>query len=398
MLIPFINRLLHWFSVGIGSTVLMLLIISKGSSVSSAGLVVAFYSVSVILFEFPSGVLSDMVGQKKMYLFSLVLSLAAYAIVLFSGSMPILILGFSVSGIARAFSSGSVEALFYNEYIQKNGKESLHRLAGVLNAGEITGLAIGALCGGFIPVLWFRLFPGQNRYNGDLAVQILVQLILFVFTLLCVRDAAEAVREKPRLLPHICESFAVIANSRTLALLLGGSLVWGLCFNSIELYWQPRLKEILGSDARTGIFGSIHSGYFFASLAGVGLVGLLLKRFSIPSFTAIFATRLATGFLIVVFAFQSALLPFAAVYLLLFMFNGMASIPETTALNRHIPDDKRSSILSLSSLVVQVGGVLGALLFSLLLTFTTISVVWLIAGLLFAGSGFLFLRKGKDHA
>jgi len=203
---------------------------------------------------------------------------------------------------------------------------------------------------------------------------------------MCIRDR-----------PHIRESFAVIANSRTISLLLAGSLAWGLCFNSIELYWQPKLKEILGSDAKTGIFGMIQSGYFFASLAGVGLVGQLLKSFSIPSFAAIFATRLAAGFLIVVLAFQSALLPFAAVYLFLFMFNGMASIPETTALNRCIPDDKRSSILSLSSLAVQVGGVMGALLFSLLLNFTTISVVWIITGLLFAASGFLFWRHGEER-
>jgi len=398
MLIPFMNRLLHWFSVGIGSTVLMLLVLSKGCTVSSAGLVIAVYSVFVILFEFPSGVLSDTVGQKKIYLLSLVFSAAAYGIILFSNGMPMLLLGFSLSGIARAFSSGSVEALFYNTYIEKNGKETLHRLAGVLNAGEIAGLAVGALCGGFIPVFWAHRFPGQNRYNGDLTVQIFVQLVLFVFTFVCVRDASAAADRKPRLLVHIRESFAAVAGSRTIAVLLAGSLAWGLCFNSIELYWQPRLKEILGSDSKTGIFGLIHSGYFFASLAGVGLFGRLLKQFRIPSFTAIFMTRLAAGFLIVVFAFQTKLMPFTSVYLLLFLFNGMASIPETTALNRNIPGDKRSSILSLSSLVVQGGGVLGALLFSMLLKFTTIPVVWILTGLIFTASGFLFLREEGNEA
>ena len=68
------NRFLHWFTVGVGATVMVLLMLSKGGSVETVGLVAAIFSGFVILFEFPSGVLSDLVGQKKIYLFSLGLS------------------------------------------------------------------------------------------------------------------------------------------------------------------------------------------------------------------------------------------------------------------------------------------------------------------------------------
>ena len=152
--VPFINRLLHWFVVGIGTTVMSLMLLSKGSTVDTLGFITAIYSVFIVLFEFPSGVLADILGQKKIYLVSLALSILGYIIVLFSNNLVWLFIGFSFYGIARACSSGSVEALFISQYIQKNGKENLHRLMSALSSGEVIGLASGALLGGVIPMIW----------------------------------------------------------------------------------------------------------------------------------------------------------------------------------------------------------------------------------------------------
>ena len=74
-LVPFLNRFLHWFTVGIGTTVMSLLMLSKGSTVETLGIIVGLYSVCIVLFEFPTGILSDIVGQKRIYLFSVCLSI-----------------------------------------------------------------------------------------------------------------------------------------------------------------------------------------------------------------------------------------------------------------------------------------------------------------------------------
>jgi len=57
--VPFINRLLHWFVVGIGTTVMSLMLLSKGSTVDTLGFITAIYSMFIVLFEFPSGVLAE---------------------------------------------------------------------------------------------------------------------------------------------------------------------------------------------------------------------------------------------------------------------------------------------------------------------------------------------------
>lgn len=384
------NRFLHWFTVGVGSTVMVLLMLSKGSSVDTVGLVVAVYSTFVILFEFPSGILSDLVGQKKVYLFSLGLSILGYSIVLATNGLPWLIAGFSCYGIARAFSSGSVESIFINDYIGKHGKENLHRLMGILNGGEILGLAGGALTGGLIPMLWARAFPVQNRYNGNLVLQILVQAILFILTVVFVKEPARSDQESRTLLSHVRDSLRTIAGSRNLKLLISGTLVWGFCFTSIEVYWQPQLKAILGSDEKTWLFGLINSGYFMASLVGVGAVTVLLrKKRSFPKLMSILV--IIIGLLIMVLALQKGVTSFATAYLGLFMFNGMLSIPAGTLTNTLIPDEQRSSLLSLSSLAMQVGGVFGSVLFSILVRSMNISGIWLLTGTVFALSGLVYL-------
>ncbi len=355
----------------------------------------AIASLFIVVFEFPSGILSDMIGQKKIYLFSLVVSIAGYAVILITNSVFGLIVGFSLYGIARAFSSGSVEALFINNYIRVEGKENLHKLISWMNSGEIIGLATGALIGGLLPTVWVRIFPNNNKYNGNLIIQICVLLILIVFTLLSVNESKYGEKERKTLGDHVRESAKIIMNDRSILLLVLGTMVWGFSFNAIEVFWQPNVKSILGSDSQTWIFGFINSGYFMASLLGLGITNFLLRLHTVSKNLILVISRMIMGILIIVLAIQKYILSFTGIYLFLFMINGMMNIPESTMINSLLPDNKRSSLLSFSSLMLQLGGIIGSVLFSRLVTILQISGVWIIAGLVFGISGLLYVYIGK---
>lgn len=389
-IIPFLNRFMHWMAVGIGTTVMSLMMLSKGATLDTIGLVSGFYSAFVVAFEFPSGILSDVIGRKKIYLFSLALSIAGYSIVLFTHSLAWLFAGFALYGVARAFSSGSVEALFISKYMRENGKDDLHKLLSVMGSGEVGGLAVGALLGGVIPSLWQKRFPAGNKYDGNLAIQICVLALLFFLTLAGVREERSVRDGKISLLRHTGESLKTLAGDRNLILLFAGTMAWGFSFNAIELFWQPRLKAILGGDAATWIFGAVNSGYFLASLAGVGVINLILKKRKNSRHLLLFSGRIAIGAMIVFLSFQDSMVSFSSMYLLLFMVNGMMNIPESTILNTIIPDDKRSSLLSLSSLVMQLGGIIGSVMYSMLVKGMGISGVWILSGIVFAFSGLFY--------
>lgn len=395
MLIPFFNRLLHWFVVGTGSTVMSLLMLSKGCTMETLGLVVALYSVFIVLFEFPSGVLSDTIGQKKIYLMSIGLSIVGYSIILFNNGQIWLIAGFSCYGIARAFSSGSVEALFVNQYIGKHGKQNLHKLMSVLNSGEVIGLATGALTGGLIPIAWSNWFPGRNKYHGNLVLQLLDLAVLFAFTLVAVREPDGQTRKNIRIVEHTRESLKAVRDSKTLSLLVLGTLIWGFCFNAIELYWQPRVREILGNDSRTWIFGLINGGYFLASLLGVGLVNIILRRRNVSHLVLLAVSRISAGILVMILASRRGIIEFTSIYLFMFMINGMMNIPESTIMNTMVPDGKRSSVLSLASLAMQSGGIAGAIVYSMAVKSLGVSGVWLIAGAVFGLSGIIYVAMPR---
>jgi predicted MFS family arabinose efflux permease len=164
------------------------------------------------------------------------------------------------------------------------------------------------------------------------------------------------------------------------------------------MLWQPRLRDILGSESQSWVFGVVNGLYYLAALAGVLLFEALATRRKIRSFLAIAAIRAICGALILVLAAQRAPLPFAFFYLLMFAFNGAAGIPENTVFNAEAPENRRSSLLSLVSLLAQLGGVLGSLGFGAVVGLIGIPWVWAIAGLGFAASSLLYLgASAKAH-
>lgn len=57
----------------------------------------------------------------------------------------------------------------------------------------------------------------------------------------------------------------------------------------------------------------------------------------------------------------------------------MANIPEGVILNSEVPNEIRASVLSVNSLILQAGGLIGSVVNSLVINYTSIPVVWIIS-------------------
>lgn len=396
MLIPFLNRFLHWSVVGVISPVLVLMIQSKGVALPDVGVVMAALSACVVFFELPSGVLSDLVGRRRVYLASIAVAIAGYAVMMAAADFRLVCAAVAVYGISRAFSSGSIEALYIDSFLEKRGKDRLHSLVAAMNVGEALGLTLGALAGGMLPSLWRRLYPASNPYNGNLAAQIALLLLLFGLTL------ATPYRDGPRtrtgLRRLLSESVAAVRGNGVVARLLAGVFFWGAAFSAVETYWQPHLRGLLGDDGSIWLFGVVNGAYFAAAIAGNAAISVILPKLrSAPAIAVAGVLRLATGAAVIVMAAQGSAAGFAFAFVAVMCANGMMSVPEGTAFNGEIPPSTRASLLSLSSLMMQAGGIAASLGFSALIRHSSIRTVWLVAGCLLAGSAWLYLgrRSGK---
>lgn len=395
MLLPFLNRFLHWLIVGIMTTVLSLSLLSRGASLGQLGLLLGIYGSVVVVLELPSGILSDLLGRKRIYLLSLILSAAGYLFLIPARGFIPLVGGICLIGAARAFSSGSIESLFIADELKKEGGGTLDRLLRTMGIGETLGLCLGALLGGLLPQAWAWFRPGANRYDANLLAQLFFLALLFVLTAISTREGPATSEAKEA---SLWPALRLSLSQPLVRLILLASLFWGLSLGAVETWWQPRLRHILGSDTQSWIFGLVNGGYFLSSLLGVLASKGLASKGHGPSLFVLAFLRILMGGLIVLLSFVDGLLGFALVYLLISFSNGLASILESGVFNRAIPEAGRASLLSFASLAVQLGGAASSFATAAIVPSLGIGGAWLIAGAVFMASAACYLWAGWGRA
>jgi len=179
--------------------------------------------------------------------------------------------------------------------------------------------------------------------------------------------------------------------NRIILLLLLSSLGFAVGIIGLEQFWQPQLKIILGSDSQTWIFGVLATGYFLASSLGSIIITPICKLFKNNYTAVLLGNRLLMALLFIVLAMQGSLTGFIVFYWDLFVFNGMSNSPYLTIFNTHVPEDKRSTLLSLQSLSEQAGVLIGSLLTGYLAKRFTISTGWFVGAAVIGVSSIVFL-------
>lgn len=389
MLVAVINRFLHWMVTGIISPIIVLLILSKGITLAQSGIIISLMSITVVIFELPSGILSDRIGRKRVYLIAQSLYLLGFLLLIFTDSLVLVMTAFGLMGMARACSSGSIESDFIDTYLRLHGKDRLHRLMMGMGIGETLGLALGALIGGILPRIMREFWPGENQFMLNIIAQAMLTVILIGMTLGFMGTNGSERHETIRM--FLQASYKTIRDTVLLRLLLVGMFLWGFTFFVIEIYWQPRLQSLLTQPDDTAIFGYLNSGYFLFAAAGALVAGKVLSSLRVHDIIAIAIFRFCLGLLLVILALQNSIIGFSVCYLLIMGANGMLNIPEGTVLNNAIPSEKRSSLLSFASLVMQLGGIVSAMLFSLLVARIGIPAVWIVSGVLFSATAVLYI-------
>ena len=172
-------------------------------------------------------------------------------------SCHLLFIGMILMGTARALSSGSMDAWFVDEFKKECPGQDLQRALAKANTIIPVGIASGSFIGGLLP---YYLGPqvdeafGLGIYSINLMVMLLAVGVQVLLTSVLVReerpeeggDAWSGAKKLPQVLST---SVQYGFKNRTILLLLISVAALGFSLMSVETYWQPRLKEILGSEA-----------------------------------------------------------------------------------------------------------------------------------------------------
>lgn len=395
-----LNQTGHWFIVGLLVPVITLLQLDKGLDLFQVGITGALYAGTTLLLELPTGGLADALGRKRVYLSSLVATFLGVITVAVGRGFWQIAPGVVLWGIGRALSSGTIDAWFVDEFHRLAPEGNLQQATALANVFIPIGICVGSLLGGVLPMTLGPLLANVGRL-GVYAVNPLVKavflIVQFILTIVLVREPipeagrpgmAAGLRMFPRILATAVE-YGI--RNRVVFLLLLTTLAWGFSFAGLESFWQPRVKTIMGAGTRTWIFGLLSAGYFLAGSLGSLLITPLCRLFRDRYELVLFLARSLMGGLFLVLALQQGILGFSLFYLVLFMANGMGNSPHAAIFHREVPGETRATMLSLDSLCLSAGALLGSLLLGFLAGSYSIPASWFVGAGVIGTSGLLYL-------
>lgn len=130
--------------------VYLLLFEAKGLSVSQISLLLAIWSVPVVFFEIPTGILADHWNRKYMLIIGSIAKTLCYTVWFFSDGFLLFALGFVLWGISGSFCSGSEEALLFDSLKRIEQQDQFEKIYGKGVFYEKIGVAISGVTGGIL--------------------------------------------------------------------------------------------------------------------------------------------------------------------------------------------------------------------------------------------------------
>lgn len=158
----FAAELLMNLALTVPHAILTPLLLDKGLSLSQILLVQAGFSVAVLLFEFPSGSIADMISRRTLYFISRLVFCIFFLMVIFGHGFPLMLLAWIIYGLATALESGTLDAALINNAKNRQGVS-----ASTVDAPD-TQSAAGPTAPDHVEsrISWLVRKEGQSAYLG----------------------------------------------------------------------------------------------------------------------------------------------------------------------------------------------------------------------------------------
>ena len=381
---------LYWIGSVLPAAVLTLFMLTRGLDLFQVGVVSGLTALLIALLEVPTGGLADRIGRKRTTLIAYAVKFLSALVLLFAFSYPTFLVWSVLSGISWALASGALEAWFIDELYALDPDMDIHPPLAFSNTVTSFALAVGTLAGGALPAI-FAFLPAEGSgvltpYATTVVASAALLLMAFCATAVLVREerkleTLETPTVETGLATLLRQGLQQSLAQPTLLLLFGATFASGMFLRGVETFWQPFFANILGGQAQDSVWlGVLLAGTFgmsmVGSLASVPISRLLGRRYALVAA----AFQGLQGVMLIVLALQSSALFAASFFWLTYLMEGVVSAPHKTLFNRVIPSSRRSTMLSVHSLVNFSGGFIGSAVLGLVAVRSSVSTAWLAVG------------------
>lgn len=350
------------------------LLLSKGLSLSEILLVQTFFSFCVLVAEYPSGVLADLMSRKNLFLVSNAFLIASFSFVLFFDNFILMLLAWGLYGLYSACSSGTIEASLITDI--KENKKDLSQFLAKNNQITYLGMIIGSSLGSFL----YLKIHAMLYIVGIFLIMLCALTIVIYFK---EKEADFKSQKSLKLLKgQVKGSLKELKDNPKLKILLVGHLITPIFFMSHFQMWQAYfLKQ------------GVKEQYLFVFYIAFQVISILIHFLKASSYSQ----KIALSSLVVLLSVSPLLLSnipycFIGVYALMVAFFTYMSYCLGYQFSKFV---SKNNISSLSSSCVRVVSVLVLSLSSLELRYfsplTIITMHFALTLLIL----FFFLYKAK---
>ncbi len=378
----YILKISHWFMLVM--PIVVLFYNYNGLGMEQVFILQAIYSLSIVVWEIPSGYFADVWGRKNTIVAGAILGFAGYATYSISYSFTGFLLAEIILGIGQSLISGADSALLYDSLIDEGKEKDYVKLEGRLisigNFAEATAGVIGGLLAAWslrypyygqtlfaligIPAAITLVEPRVSRVKMGLGWKHIIDIVRF------------ALFRNPRLRWNIIYSSVVGASTLTMA--------W---------FVQPWL-------IRAGMPVSLFGVTWTILNLSVGIAAMYAYRIDHKlgklANAAMFTGMLALGFLLS--GWIESL--WGIVFILLFyLARGIATPVLKDNINRITPSEMRATVLSVRNFVIRVIFALWGPFYGWATDKLSLKAALTIAGVTFvvlAGLSFHFFRRSGN--
>jgi MFS family permease len=341
--------------------------IERGQTTTEVALLIALWSVFAIAFEVPSGILADRWNRRNMLALSSVLQGLCFVIWFFSHDFFLFAAGFVFWALAGAFTSGTEEALIYDNLKSDNREEDFTSVYGKArffeHAGSIAGIASAGAIANFINIEVIALISAAICFIN----------VIFALLLREKNFYSEQLAEKDESFIGTLKESTSFLKGNNIAL---GFIVFLALFASLGAYLDEFDALIINDFKLNTIWVSVilTVRFIFAALGDV-LAPIVQKK--LRSARSIFIMFVFSCIFLAGFAFiwnQYAILLFGFSMMIM----AITEILFIDKLQKEIQEEARSTVLSFYGVAQNIVMIVFSLMYALLVKIVTLSQVYII--------------------
>lgn len=342
-------------------SILTVILLAKGLSLSQILIIQSAYSIAIVLFEFPSGLLADNYSRKNLYSLSKLFLIIMFLIVLFSNQFYLIFAAWFCYGIAAALDSGMLDAYIINQLKLAHHGAELRKFLALSNRLEIVGLLLGSSLGGIL-----YHFIGINIYVLGTVFLVVSTLISFFFFKETTKSDSLQDSHVMILKKQITDSFKELRKQPRLSLILIFDFLTQIFFQTHFQLWQSFFLS-KGIDSQ-------YFPFFYITFQVITLFSYSINIDGVKKYTGVLKFSPLIVFLPLTFFLGKIEIFLTAYFIFVFVFYVIEFILNYQ-FNKMVSVENISSLISFKSTVSRIGSVLLLCILSFMVKQMSVSAV-----------------------